>query len=276
MIMYDKLPEDIKNRAVSYMKSGEVQDVTKPVLYKGREYFAIVYRKKLLGIKTNNVQGRLIMDSEGGVVEDKTMLKELSRLFYYYGLFFENQGMNLKGALKGEEDMEKELREYAQASVALDYLASKDVYGAGEVKRIIDGYPAMKTEANNVLKEVITKAEDYASKGITFSEEVLNDIFSYYKKAVLMNFEEVKFINTASSYYDALRDQAVKMRRTMGISMNVKFKNAAAKLEIILSFFINIIKFYGDFLNYSPERYWSKMQERDDNNINEYLKSLRN
>lgn len=274
--MEEKLTEKIKASASLYSEKSEYGEILRPFNYEDREYFVLEYDKVQLFVRTKKVQGRLVIDGYGDVIDEKGVLNELGRLLYYYDVFFRNRGIQFKKAVKRDEEMESEMNDYIQAKAALDYLSAKDVYEAGEIKVIFENYPKMKKESNDILKELIDKINKYDMDGTPFSEHLLDELFPYYEKVMITNFERIKYVNSAAQYYDAVLDQTVKMKRAAGIRMNMKNKNIAFKLESILQFYVNLLKFYGDFLNYSTERYKQFVLNKDKSNIDEYINSFRN
>lgn len=276
MSIYGKVPDSLKSCSEHFLVRGEEAEASKPVLHEGKMYYEIIYSPKVLWIKSRSIKGIVIVDEEGNRVKDKKTLMELVRLFYYYSIFFDNRIIDLKATVKNDIQLEKEEEDYRIASSALDYFISEGVNGAGEVKGVIDRYPAMRKSSNDVLKSILDKTNNYELNNTVFSAEVLRDIEPLYNKVMMMNFERVKFINTASSYYDDIRAVIVKKKKSVKFFTDTKLKNALNKLENIMGFFINVLKYYGSLINYSNERYSRYLKENNEKNIEISFNMIRN
>ncbi|HBM75423.1 MAG TPA: hypothetical protein DD429_07710 [Clostridiaceae bacterium] len=105
--------------------------------------------------------------------------------------------------------------------------------------------------------------------------DVLNDILPLYKKSLIMSFERVKFINTSFRYYSDLRRLAAKKKKSMRYFTDAMFKNDLNQLQAKLGFFINVLKYYSEFLGYSNERYSRYLSKIETKNIETSFKMIR-
>jgi hypothetical protein len=142
------------------------------------------------------------------------------------------------------------------------------------IKNILEKYPDMKEESNKVLKMIVDKAEEYKNSE-TLTEEMLQEILKMYEKMHLLNFEEVKLVNTASEYYDEMKKQIRTHRRKIKSRLDKKLQLSLTKLESIMTFYINILKYYTTVINYSSERYKKYLSERDNKCIGNNYSLLR-
>lgn len=276
MTIYNEVPDKFISIAEANSQSGEVFKISKPVLFENKKYFEIVFNKKLFGILRKNVIGRLIIDEQGSVIKDNSLLNNLSRLFYYYAFFFDAGLSDLKNTIKSDIQLKREERDYKEAASVLQHIADEGVGDAGRVKSIVDRYPVMRVEADKVLKMVIQRVEEYLSNDTLFSEEVLDDVLSLYIKTLVLNFERIKFINSASGHYDTVKREIIKRKRKIKNRISRKFRDSVIKPENILTFFINILKYYDEVINYSSERYKKYLLSKDAEYIKEYSETLRN
>jgi hypothetical protein len=274
MFIYQKVQGEYAVIALDYARGSEEQRISGPVLLDGRKYYEIVYIKKFLGLASNEITGRIIIDEQDRVISDKNMLKKIVEVFYYFSLFFGSQSNDLKRALKSEAALKKDKSDYADSCVLLQYFSSQDVAGATRVKNILEKYPGMKEESNKVLKMIVDKAEEYKNSE-TLTEEMLQEILKMYEKMHLLNFEEVKLVNTASEYYDEMKKQIRTHRRKIKSRLDKKLQLSLTKLESIMTFYINILKYYTTVINYSSERYKKYLSERDNKCIGNNYSLLR-
>lgn len=276
MTIYNKVPDKFISIAAASLQKAEAFKISKPVLYENKKYFEIVFNKKLFGILRKNVVGRLIIDEQGSVIKDNILLNNLARLFYYYAFFFDAGLSDLKNTIKTDTQLKREERDYKEAASVLQRLADEGVGDAGRVKSIVDRYPNMRVEADKVLKMVIQRVEEYLSNDTLFSEEVLDDVLSLYIKTLVLNFERIKFINGASGHYDTVKREIIKRKRKIKNRIGRKFRDSVIKPENILTFFINILKYYDEVINYSSERYKKYLLSKDAEYIKKYSETLRN
>jgi hypothetical protein len=264
MTIYGAVPDRFKAVSESYVQKGEAIKASKPVLLGDNKYYEITYNKKFIG--GSDLTGLIILNNDGLPV-DKGLLKRIIRAFYYYDIFFDNTYANLRSALKTDIQFKKEEREYEQAIFMLDVLLNEGVNGAGFVKTIINKLPSMKREANDVLQQLVSKAGSYEEKDEIFSEDMLEDIMPLYEKTMLMNFQRIKFIKTASEYYDLINKESKARRKKLKNMFNKQLQDSSIYLENSVAFFINILKYYSSVINFSEDRYRRYLIEKDNETI---------
>lgn len=276
MDIYQQVPDEYKSIAIQYSHKGEYLQISNPVIWQDKKYFEIVYNRKVLGFFKNGIAGRLIIDEQGLAVKNRDILDTLARLFYFYSLLFNKQAADFKKTIKTDIQAANEENRYKEASVILEHLSGQGVAGAGRVKSIIDRYSSMKKEENNVTKMVVDKINKYESSDILFSQQLFEEVYPLFTKLLVMNFERVKLINTASDYYDSVKEEIIKRKKTLKNRINKNLQDTMTKPENIITFFINILKYYNEVINYSTDRYIKYLSNKDDEEIKKYLSYLRN
>lgn len=276
MSLYNEVPQEFKETARAYLKGGEISRISYPVIFEDKKYFEIVYNKSFLGMIKKEIEGRVIIDAEGRVIGDKNLLRNLTRILYYYSLLLGSQLADLKKITKSEIQLKREETDYSEAASILQKLADEGVRGASRVKEIVDKFPGMRRQSNDVLNETIAKIQEYAEGNKIFSQSALEEILPLYEKTQVMSFERVKYANTASDFYDDVKKEIVDRKKKIRNRVNKKYQDSMIKVESIVQFFINILKFYGDVVNYSTDRYKKIFQKKDDEAMENYYSKLRN
>ncbi len=275
MSIYGKVPDSLKTATESFIEKGEMAEASKPVAYKENTYHEIIYSRKMLWAKSKDISGRIIVDGNGNLIKDKTLLMDLMKLFYYYCIFFDTRMIDINAIIKNDAQLKSEEQNFSAAKSALKYLSSQNDEGVRAVSEVFDGFLKMRKESNDVLKCMMDKIKGYDSQDTLYCYDVLNDILPLYKKSLLMSFERVKFINTSFRYYSDLRRLAAKKKKSMRYFTDAMFKNDLNQLQAKLGFFINVLKYYSEFLGYSNERYSRYLSKIETKNIETSFKMIR-
>jgi hypothetical protein len=193
----------------------------------------------------------------------------------YYKLFFYSYKKDFGSALKSEEQLKAEEQEYQEASDAARCLMDEGTDGAGSVKFIIDKLPIMRREANDILRTFLENIDNYKEAGI-FNREIFEELMDIYDRVMLMSFQRVKFINNASVFYNGIRRNLVSRKGKLKSRIGAKNQGELAKLETILSFFINILGYYKEVISYPEDRYIKYVHNKDSEEIDKVYHLVRN
>lgn len=275
MDMYREVPAELMEVAEEYSLKGELPKISGSMIFNGKKYYEIIYVKKRLGKLDKEAQGRLVIDDQGKAVTDKGLLKDLIRLFYYYSNLSGSILTDLKSAAKTESQSMKDGEDYEEASQLLQSLADDEVAGASAVKNITEKLPEMRREASDVLKQTIESIEKFTEDNTMFTESELTEILSLYEKTHIMSFERVKLINTASGYLSNVKREVVSRRRKLKYGIDKRNMGPLLRLESILEFFTGILKYYGEVINYSIDRYKKLLEKNDNLNIEKCYAQIR-
>lgn len=270
MSIYESVPKNFESVVQGLRRKGENARISKPVMVDGNKYCGVIYKPFWSG----EISGVIFID-EGGSVAEGYILQGLLEIFYYYNLFFDTTIVNLSSALKSDSWLRKEESDYLEASRMLIILSDQGIEGALEVKDVVDKLPSMKTEENDDLKLLLNKVKEYEGQKVIFSRDIMDELIPIYEKAVLMNFQTVKFINTASKYYYDLKRELSSRRGIMKNIFNKGRQGSTINLESSLAFFQNVLGYYGDTLNLSDEEYIDSVRKNHSDNIRKWLGKMR-
>lgn len=270
MSIYEAVPMNFESIVQRFRRKGEDAKISKPVIVDGNKYYGVIYKP----FWRSEISGLILIDDSGSVVDGNNFL-ELLKIFYYYNLFFDTTVVNLSTALKSDSWLKKEESNYLEASRALIILSDQGMEGALAVKDVVDKMPSMKVEGNDALKALLSKVKEYESQKVIFSGDIMDELIPIYEKAVLMSFQSVKFINTASKYYNDLKRELSSRGRKMKNIFKWGAQSSSINLESTLSFFLNVLEYYGDAINLSDEKYMDGVRKNHADNIRKWRGKIR-
>lgn len=270
MSIYRAVPKNFESIAQRFKRTGENIKISKPVLLNGERYYGVIYKSFCM----NTISGIIFIDDGGSIIDGDT-LQELVEIFYYYNLLFDTSVVNLRSSLKCDDSIKKEESDYLEASRLLVMLSDEGTEGALEVKDVVDKIPSMKKDENDTLKALFNKVEEYESQDVIFSRDIVDELLPIYEKAVLLNFQSVKFINTASEYYYDIKKDLSSRGRKMKNIFNRGLQSASFNLESTLSFFQNVVQYYGNTVNLSDENYINNLRGTHADNIRKWRGKIR-
>lgn len=270
MSIYGPVQENFESVAQRFRRKGESVRISKPVVMGGSKYYGLIY-KSFVG---SDLSGLILIDEYGAVVKGD-VLQELLEVFYYYNLFFDTTVVDLNTALKSDSWLKREKLNYFDACRMLIILSDQGMEGAMDVKDIVDEIPSMSQEENDALKAFLNKVKEYEDEEVVFSRDIMDKLIPMYEGAVLMNFQKVKFINTGKGYYNAIIREISGRGRKLKSIFNRGQQSASLNLESIVTFFLNVLEYYGDSVNMSDEDYIESVKKNHKDNMKKWYGKLR-
>ena len=270
MLVFQVCEGDYKTLAGKYLKKHEVARVSRPIEYKGTRYREIVYNGKFLGSIRNGIRGIVFITEDLSVVEDKTLIRELTNLAYHFEVFFdESYAGSISRAVAPEKEILKQEHDFGQMAQALEILKEENVSGAETVSNILTSLPVIKRENNECLTKLIDKLKSLESDTLVFSSEVMDEANPLYKDALLRNFQRVKQINKGRVYYDDIKKQAYSRRKKFKYRSKGKdVVEGLTKLEYGMNFVKQVLSVYDKVTDMNEDQYMRYLNEMDKDNIN--------
>lgn len=266
-----------KDIADKYKKSGEVTRISMPIEFEGKIYREIVYNKTFFGRMKRNITGLIFINEDGEHVSNERLKKELCNLSYYFESLLDDSSIKeLNNALASEIDIKKQMEDYEQISSALIAIKSEKLPGIGEVITILNELPNHKIENNKTIEEYLNQLQLITPEEFVFNKIAYNELYSYYREILIKNFQRVMLVNSGRDYYDDIKKESQKRKRSMTARLNTQeVFIGLSKLPVEMDHLKNILRVYESVADMKQEEYLKHLKDIEKNNINYRFQLIR-
>lgn len=266
-----------KDTAQIYKRPGEKIRITLPIEFEGRKYREVLYNKTFLGKMARNIEGMIFLTENGEYVSNTRIKRELSSLGYYFENMLDDKSINeIKKAMIPELEIEKQIADYEQIIKAVEMMSTSKISGIDTVVSILNKLPEYKKENNKVIEAYLNKVQSIKAVEFFFNESLYNELYSCYQEILAANFKRVKLVSTGRSFYDDIKSEGKKRRRSL--SSRLKPHDVFMglnKIPVEMDRLKNIVSVYESVLNMKPEEYIKHLKSIEKNNINNRIQLIR-
>jgi hypothetical protein len=269
------VPKEIEEKIAPYIYKGENIKLIN-IKYKDNLYREIQFRKKAFGKGKYILKGVLYLSEENGIVKNQFLLQELGKLsFHYKNIFDRDNGLSListyedQGAIKRHED------DFHRAIKAIGFLKDELTFDIENVKSIIEKVIRLREERNKSLEDIIKLENILKSQDYVFNQEIFLKSHSIFEEVLRGNFQSIKSIYSIREYYDELKKQCSKNKRSFSIKFNLKLKEDLIKLDYVLRYFEKVINTYSGIVDFNENNYIKFIRSRHNEVIKENLNGIR-
>jgi len=275
--MYKQINEndELMNAVKPFLEKGEIAKKSESIQYQNKFYREIIIEKKQL--MTRSIQGYIYVSENGEVVKDKSLQKELSRLGYYYEIFFDDRKeTSVIKALKKEGDLNRDTNDYYESGKALDKLKKEEELKEAEsMKNTMSKVLNIKINMNEKINELSSFVSSLNESKAVFNEEILLKVYGMYENVMKVNFENVKTIGEVKDYCDKIKDAAKKKRKKLTNRFSSKTTLPLFKLDYQLAYYKKIIRTYERVLGMNTSQYMKFFKGNQEKNIDERFSLIR-
>jgi uncharacterized protein YozE (UPF0346 family) len=260
-----------------YKKIGEAAKVSMPIEYEGKLYREIVYNKTLLGKTRRNISGIIFVTEEGEYVSDSNITKELANLGYYIEIMLDDISIKeLKNAIVGEKEILKQQEDYEYISKVLEEMKKSNIQGIDAVLTVFAKLPNVKKENNIAIENYIAKLESVKPEGFVYNKSTYEELYEYYREILIRIFQRVRLVSTAKLYYDDIKREGHKRKR----SITFRFNSHEIQMGLnLLPFEIDHIKkilmVYERVADMRQEEYLKYLKAVEKSNVNARVELIR-
>lgn len=271
--------EIFKEISEKYKESSEISFISKPIDINGKLYREIIFNKTLLGKPNKKIAGTLYISENGELVRDIKLQKQIASTAYYSEIIFdEAYAKSLQRAITPEEEIIKEETQYNTVIGGLEVLKDEGVEGTEDVAEILLGLPKLKRDNNKAIEEFIQKLEEHKHQGDekSLNKTSINELLTYYRRILIMNFKRVKFINSQKESYNKISEQVSKRRKNIKTRLFDRHaRYMLNKIDHTLSHLQRILTTYESVLSMSEAEYIKFLDRMDEEKIKSRLQVLR-
>lgn len=269
---------DIKTTEVlkQYKKVVEGIKVSGIIEIDNNFYREVIFTKRnFLKMKTVT-KGYLYLNIEDKAVTDRGRLYDLSKLSYYYEVFFsKDKAIGILGTLKTELDIQREKSNLKQICEGLDFLLTQNVYAAERVKSIFIKNYNLREKSNTILKELSDNITLIGQQDIKFNSELLSKLYPYYEDILKINFEKVVSIASIEDCIDVVIKEAEIKRKKWGTRVKGNMVGKLIKTSDELSYFKRLIELYRSVLQMNSNQYMKYLNNLDKDRIENMISLIR-
>lgn len=260
-----------------YKKMGEAAKVSVPIEYEGKLYREIIFNKTLLGKTRRNISGIIFVTEEGEYVSDPDIKKELASLGYYFEVMLDDISIKeLKNAIVGEKEIQKQQEDYEQISKVLEEFRKAKIQGIDAVLTVFTKLPNVKRENNIAIENYISKLESVKPEGLVFNKSVFEELYEYYREILIRNFQRVRLVNTAKMYYDEIKREAQKRKKSLAYRINPhEIQMGLSKIPFEIDHIKKILIVYERVADMRQEEYLKYLKTVEKSNVNARVELIR-
>lgn len=268
MLGYEKVNMKINEVLNPYKKSSESCKISGIIDCNNKFYREVIfYKRKFLKFKLE-VNGYLYLDAENKVINDKSLLKDLFKLGFYYDIFFnDDEAAGILSTLKTEVEVQKEKDIIKEIGEALDYLLKQKVYAAERVKTALIKIFNLKEKSNLILKELSNIIVDVKQQDFKFNEELYNKLYTYYEDILKVNFEKIILMASLEDCIDEVIKEAEKKRKKLDARIISNMVGKLIKLSDELSYYKRLMVIYRDVIHMNTNQYVKYLNNLDKERI---------
>lgn len=236
-------------------------------------YYEIMGLKKSLFSK--NLYGYVYIDEKCNMIMDKSILKNIAPIAYYYELYFGNDlCMGIKRLVESDENLKKGNKNFELSESGIDMLFINGMEKAEVLKEIFHKMPELRNENNSMLNSLASDVEDLKRTDMALDNEICSRLNDKYEKAMLLNLKKVKLIKSGEDYYDEIKKMADKHLRNLFTRYNSKVRDPISALSYQINYFRMIIRTYEPVLNMNETDYLKFFRNVSKGNINKRTKKI--
>lgn len=279
MLVYGEVSVEVLDNINKYIKKGEKVKISIPIEYCEKQYRKVVFFKSNFYSKEEEF---LYINDKNKVVDNAQIQKELTKLFYYFDIFYdENNKMSIYKIIQTDSDIKRDENDYIDAEkglkIMLDKLKKQDeINGMRNVMAVVKQVPELRKKNGEKINEVVNLINDMKKKNQIFNEEVLNEIYTIYKEALIINFKKIKIIYPCGQYYNKFKKLAEKTRMIFSLTFRTRNITYLVKANYVMGYFDKILRTYSKILDMNENQYKKFLKQAENNNVNEKLKLIRN
>lgn len=277
--MYKQISENdtLMSSIKPFLGKGEVVKVSEKLKYKDKLYREIRIEKKQFIGSNGNAEGYIYIGENGEIVKDKTVQKELARMGYYYGTFFnEDRRTSIIKALKKEGALNRDSNDYEEIGKALELLSKEEkIREAESMKITMAKVLNIRLFMNEEINEFAEYINSVKEADAAFDEEVLEKAYMLFENVMKANFDNIKAIAEISEYADRLKDIAKKKRKKIINRFNSKITSPLFKLDYQLAYYKRIIATYAKVINMNTSQYMKFFRGNQTSHIDERFNMIR-
>lgn len=276
MLGYTEFDKKKTESLKPYIKSGEKCKVSGIIEFNSKFYREVIFSKKrFMRMRLEN-NGYLYLDDENKVVTDRTLLKDLVKLGYYYDIFFNaDKAAGILSTLKTELDIQKDKNNADEIGEGLDFLLSQKVYAAERVKSVVIKMLNLKEKSNIILEELSNIIKIMRQQDLNFNLELLNKLYPYYEDILKLNFEKIIYISTIQNCIDEVIKEAEKKRKKWGVRIISNMVGKLIKVSDELSYYRRLIEIYSSVLHLNSNQYIKYLNNTNKEKIDKRISLVR-
>lgn len=273
MPTYTLASNEILEHIKPYIKKGEIAKVFNTLKYNNISYREITFCKKIFNKFRKENLGYLYINEKNEIINEKSLQERLAKLAYFSEIFYNTESRTcIVNAFQNDGAIEKDRKDYKLVTEGLDFLSKEGIVDAEQVKQIVIKLPSIRKKNNEVLKEFMSKSEEYKTEKNYFNAEMLEELLPTYREALSINLKKIKLIDSARECYSNIKKTAEKKRKQMSIRFNRKITEPLMKISYTMGYFIKLVDTCEIISKMSDTEYFKYLGTIEKENINYRVK----
>jgi len=273
MSIYSIASEEILGHIKQYTKRGEVVKISDALEYNNILYREIVFSKELFKHFRKEPLGYLYINEKNEIVTEKSLQEKLAKLAYFSEIFYNTENRTcIVNALQDEGVIEKDRRDYKLAAFGLDFLTKEGCVDSEQVKQIVIKLTDIRKDNNEILKQLISKAEKCKKEKKYFNAYMLEELLPTYREALSINLQKIKLIDSGRECYTNIKKTSEKKRKQMSIRFNHKITGPLMKISYMMGYFIKLVDTCEAISKMSDTQYFKYLGTSEKENIDYRVK----
>ena len=273
MQIYSLASKEILEHIKKYTKRGEVVKISDALEYNNVLYREIVFTKELFKHFRKEPLGYLYINEKNEIVTEKSLQEKLAKLAYFSEIFYNTENRTcIVNALQDEGVIEKDRRDYKLAAFGLDFLTKEGCVDSEQVKQIVIKLTDIRKDNNEILKQLISKAEKCKKEKKYFNAYMLEELLPTYREALSINLQKIKLIDSGRECYANIKKTSEKKRKQMSIRFNHKITGPLMKISYMMGYFIKLVDTCEAISKMSDTQYFKYLGTSEKENIDYRVK----
>lgn len=259
-------------------KPGEAYKVSQKLNFDGIDYRQIAYYKSFLGINGKEVSGICYVTDDGNIVSDKYTIENLAKLGYRAETFFdENSVKTYEGFIESDEKINEKKEQYDAMIPALKLFKDENVDGCDEIMDILNKHIDYKIANRGIVQKYLDKIRSYEGmEEIVLTEEMTDDVKTYYNEVFMQNFRTVKLFDKGRDYYGGIRKKINHEKRSVTTAMTSPgIKKMVLRLETFVDYACNLLSLYDKVIDLNENEYIKYFNNVEKEKIEERVSLVR-